>query len=295
MKTQPPLHFRLLCLLAPLALPLQAAADGMRAIGSQRQLFLDESIIETMEHTRPRLNPAVKVTNNPIITRDKPWEGPDIRVGWVIFDQKLGKFRMRYSTGKMTAEGRDAKGDIIVKGEGSNQVCEAFSDDGVHWTKPELGMVEFNGSKANNILPDSARYSYFFQDLHDPDPSRRYKAHVRVGTTKDKGMTFDYYYSADAYHWIAYEKNPVINLGDYVGRWGPTLFLGWDPNRKTYAVHMENNPQPSHRRDQSFKDLRMPVRLSGLKASGAKGSPSHSSSSARSGCSGSAMASTKFS
>ena len=31
-------------------------------------------------------------------------------------------------------------------------VCLATSSDGVHWHKPELGRVEFHGSKANNIL-----------------------------------------------------------------------------------------------------------------------------------------------
>ena len=28
--------------------------------------------------------------------------------------------------------------------------CE--STDGVHWEKPELGLVDFNGSQANNIV-----------------------------------------------------------------------------------------------------------------------------------------------
>jgi len=27
--------------------------------------------------------------------------------------------------------------------------CYAESEDGIHWVKPELGLVEFNGSKAN--------------------------------------------------------------------------------------------------------------------------------------------------
>ena len=37
------------------------------------------------------------------------------------------------------------------------QVCYAVSSDGVNWEKPELGLVEFNGSKRNNILPFEAR------------------------------------------------------------------------------------------------------------------------------------------
>ena len=42
----------------------------------------------------------------------------------------------------------------------SSFFCYAESDDGVHWRRPELGLVEFQGSKKNNILwshADSAR------------------------------------------------------------------------------------------------------------------------------------------
>ena len=36
----------------------------------------------------------------------------------------------------------------------TNHVCLAVSADGVHcWEKPDLGLVEFRGSKRNNILP----------------------------------------------------------------------------------------------------------------------------------------------
>ena len=39
---------------------------------------------------------------------------------------------------------------------------------------------------------------YMFQDLHDPDPNKRYKGLIREGTTQTPGMTFDLYYSPDA-------------------------------------------------------------------------------------------------
>ena len=232
------------------------AAAGLNPIGSQRQFFFDDAIIETMENTRQKLNPAVKLADNPVIKRDKPWEGPDMRLAWVIFDQRMGKFRMRYSSGVFRAAGRDEKGEVIVKGEHDEEsakrvVCEAFSDDGVNWVKPELGLVEFEGSTANNILPESALYYYIFEDLHDPDPAKRYKAQVRSGTYDGNGMTYEMYYSPDAYVWTAYAGNPIIDTGTQHGRWGPSEFIGWDPIRETYAVHMENNfhmHSPTHHR-----------------------------------------------
>jgi len=232
------------------------AAAGLNPIGSQRQFFFDDAIIETMENTRQKLNPAVKLADNPVIKRDRPWEGPDMRLAWVIFDQRMGKFRMRYSSGVFRAAGRDENAEVIVKGEHDDEsakrvVCEAFSDDGVNWVKPELGLVEFEGSTANNILPEPALYYYLFEDLHDADPAKRYKAQVRSGTYDGNGMTYEMYCSPDAYTWTAYEGNPIIDTGTQHGRWGPSEFIGWDPIRETYAVHMENNfhmHSPTHHR-----------------------------------------------
>ncbi len=205
-----------------------------------------------MENTKRRLNPAVKVVGNPIIKQDRPWEGPDIRLVGVFFDHRLGTFRLRYNTGRFYTDGRNEKGEIIVRGEydrvgAARRTCEAFSSDGVVWEKPNLGLVEFEGSTANNILPDSAHMhrtfimNGTFEDLHDPDPARHYKGLMTTGGVKDKGMTITYYYSPDAYHWTAYPGNPVVHLGEYVGRWGPAFLFGWDPIRQVYAMHLENN------------------------------------------------------
>lgn len=238
-------RFALSTILFPV-MSLAITYGALNPIGSERQLFFDDEIVETMDHTARRLNPAVKLADNPVIKRDKPWEGPDMRLAWAIYDQRLGKFRMRYSSGVFRSGGRNEQGEVIVLGEEDSTaaqrvVCEAFSDDGVHWEKPELGLVEFQGSKANNILPEEALYDYFFEDLHDPDPDRRYKAHIREGSYEGIGMTVSAYHSADGYKWTASQSKPVIDTGDQPGRWGPTEFLGWDPIRNTYAVHMENN------------------------------------------------------
>lgn len=239
-----------------LSLGLQLAAQSPRMIDSQRILFLDESMIETLTHSRHRLNPARKVSSQPVIAMDQPWEGPDTRLVGVFFDHRLNKFRMRYTTGIYFTDGRDAQGELVVRGNhndpkdstGAARVtCEAYSEDGITWVKPNLGLVEFRGSTANNILPASAYmhrtyiFRNVFEDLHDPNPLRRYKGMTLEGSTRTKGMKIRYFYSADAYHWEAYEDNPVIDYKEYVGTWGPTHFLGWDPIRKTYAVHMENN------------------------------------------------------
>jgi hypothetical protein len=90
------------------------------------------------------LLPGVKYSGNPILKRGEPGS-PDARWarlwgGTVMHDQ--GTFRMWYS------------------GTGSIEewMCQRFhmlyaeSKDGIHWTKPQLGLVEYRGSKQNNIL-----------------------------------------------------------------------------------------------------------------------------------------------
>jgi hypothetical protein len=42
--------------------------------------------------------------------------------------------------------------DRNYKRDDDQRLCYAESPDGVHWTKPDLGLVEFRGSRRNNIL-----------------------------------------------------------------------------------------------------------------------------------------------
>ena len=51
-------------------------------------------------------------------------------------------------------------------------VCYAESKEGVHWTKLELGLIEFEGSKKNNIIWDSIG-SHCFTPFKDPNPHSR--------------------------------------------------------------------------------------------------------------------------
>jgi hypothetical protein len=76
------------------------------------------------------------------LVADKPWEAWMTGVyGTVLRDQ--GKFRMWYS----------ARASISQE-----YIAYAESDDGIHWRKPELGLIDFRGSKANNLLtPGSIR------------------------------------------------------------------------------------------------------------------------------------------
>ena len=112
--------------------------DEVINIGSRRELFVDHYLIDRMEsielklhHPRPR---------EVAIVHDAPWEGNTCFYHTVFQDGQ--QFRMYY---------RGAHHDEEAGKVAHEVVCYAESRDGIHWTKPELGVVEFNGSKQNNI------------------------------------------------------------------------------------------------------------------------------------------------
>ncbi|MBI2190821.1 MAG: hypothetical protein HYU36_02405 [Planctomycetes bacterium] len=213
-------------------------------IGSTKQLFVDAYLIESLQNARRVLNPAEKAENNPVIRPDRPWEGNYLAPCNAFYDVREQTFKLWYSSATYKAY-RKPSGELDYgpHDDDSQQhpgvVCLAVSRDGIQWEKPDLGLVEFQGSKRNNILPEESFLPYFFQDLHEQHPAKRYKGLVRKGTYGGKGMQFDLFFSPDAFHWTPYERNPVIETTG-LGRWGPTVFHGWDSLRKVYYAHMEN-------------------------------------------------------
>ena len=96
----------------------------------------------------------------PVLTLDRPWEvGRFGRYHTVMLEGDL--FRMWYEV-QTRADGRARK-----------LLCYAESTDGVHWEKPVLGIIPFNGSRENNIVgPPSPNASQqgatVFRDDHGP-------------------------------------------------------------------------------------------------------------------------------
>ena len=67
---------------------------AMLDIGSTKQLFIDDYIIESLTNAKQGLNPAVKVDHNPILRQERPWEGDLLDVGKVLFDERDHSLRV---------------------------------------------------------------------------------------------------------------------------------------------------------------------------------------------------------
>lgn len=226
----------------PFVTPARPAIPGILEIAGNKQAFLDDLIIFEASHIYKFVARPQKYAGNPILVPDKPWEmgkrggdqaapaeesGIEIQGDCAIYDREDQIFKLWYFCA--TAE--------------HAYWCYATSKDGYHWEKPNLGIYNYRGSTANNILADwdDPIYTNVIKDSHEKDPARRYKAmgEMENGGANTKGG-LAYAYSPDGLHWTQYPGNPVIHHGRNMAD-SPIGFF-WDPKRNKY-VHY---PRPGH-------------------------------------------------
>ncbi len=97
-------------------------------------------------------------------------------------------------------------------------VSYAESKDGIHWSIPNLGLVDFRGNKNNNIVridpfSDGYAHSYDFiavwYEPNDPDPGRRYKmAYILLDEKRKSGATATAV-SPDGLSWKLINTEPI--------------------------------------------------------------------------------------
>ena len=210
--------------LFPLAVFSQTVSDnGIRNIGTRRELFVDDYLIETMVGEAELLlhKPVMKEV---VLIHDAPWEGNTC--GYHITFQDGDLYRMYY-------RGSDAPNFQEVR---SPVTCMAISTDGIHWEKPNLGIIEFEGSTANNIVW-KGRGSHNFQPFLDENPAcRSDEKYMAVGgIRREKGLwTFS---SPDGIHWRSMSESPMIT--DYYSLDGDNRVF-WDPVRHEYRCYFRH-------------------------------------------------------
>jgi hypothetical protein len=203
-------------------------------VGNKKQLFVDKLLIESSKGMRLTFNPPYAPTEN-LLPQDKPWE--QVRAGaYTSVLEYDGAYHMWYAAyGGQGPEGEES---------GPRFDCYAFSTDGVRWEKPELGLVEHNGTKANNIV----RVYSIGQVFVDPfdAPARRFKSVQYqaprpyagwLPATKVRGGSIYLAYSPDGRRWDL-EPEPVLPF--YSGAPSSTV---WDEKLQKWIVYLRVNPQ----------------------------------------------------
>jgi len=203
-------------------------------IGNRVQLFVDDALVEshvgdiTFQLQRPE-------PKEMILRTDAPWEGNVS--AYFTFLQDGDQYRAYY---------RGAHWDTERKTMTHREVtCVALSKDGIHWTKPELGIHEFEGSTRNNIVWDGIGthcFTPFLDTNPDCQPQSRYKAVSRGRFVtgdfevpgRQKGVKGLYTFaSADGLHWRITSQEPVITSGAFDSQ----NLAFWDSNRSKYVCY----------------------------------------------------------
>jgi len=195
--------------------------------GPLRRLFLDAMVVERQEGLTRRFHAAEKHRDNPVLRKDKPWEGGKAIAGPYLYGTVMwdeDKLRMWYHCVR----------DGYVN-------CYAESKDGISWTKPNVGVVEFNGSKENNL------YLTVTQDpMENPPSKRRGQCHnasvIKQSWESDPEKRYALFcygadygfprvaFSPDGLHWkFPPEKKPLFSSGD-------VLNFFYDPYRTRYVA-----------------------------------------------------------
>jgi hypothetical protein len=195
--------------------------------------MVDNYLVEQMgKSTILRLHHPVR--REVIMRFDRPWEGNGCGYFTVIQEGDLYRLYYRGSNAPLPA--------IRSAGDFHTEVtCYAESRDGIHWTRPDLGITKYvDGSSKNNIIlasylafgekkgqDISHNFSPFLDTNPDCKPSEKFKA---LGGWIHGLFALK---SADGLHWTLLSDKPVIPRGTF-----DTQNLAfWDPTRKCYALY----------------------------------------------------------
>lgn len=188
-------------------------------LGSRLELFADHFLIDKLTGVNLSLE---RPRDEGIVLRfDKPWEGRFCGYATILHDGPRYRFYYR----GMPASGSD--------GSTGEVTCVAESKDGISWTKPELGLFEVHGTKANNvILAGLAPFSHNFCPMLDTrkgvPKAERYKALAGTGSS---GLAA--FVSEDGLRWKKLREQAVITKGAFDSQNVPF----WSEHEQAYLCY----------------------------------------------------------
>ncbi len=154
----------------------------------QHQLFLDDHGIAKIENLHRTMHQPVK--KGAVIQPEGPWEKTIQTRSAPSWDQHQQIYKLWLIPGMRPAK----------PGDEFHGRAYAESKDGIHWTKPALGLREYGGSTENNLLgplaPENALY-----DPDDINPDRCYKGFM--GDDREPIV------SPDGIHWTKLDVPPI--------------------------------------------------------------------------------------
>jgi len=193
-------------------------------IGSRLELMVDEYLLDRMSGGATlRLHQPVE--REVVFTCDKPWEGNWSGLATYLRDGDT--YRMYYKAGSWPQR--------------KTSICYCESGDGIHWTRPELGLVEFGGSRENNIIMPGEGVIAFVP-FRDANPDCRQEERLKAVVALLKPVRGLYAYaSADGISWRSMRREPIITQGYFDSQ----NVAFWDAARGRYVAFFREMRGPN--------------------------------------------------
>lgn len=167
-------------------------------IGSRRELFVDDWLVDALRGAQLQLHRPER--REIAMTFDAPWEDsvafPDRVLPWE------GGWRLYYRAGILDWN----------REEDTTVIALAESNDGIHFTRPDLSLVEVKSTLQNNVLQVGGYPTVpppFLDTSLACSPEQRFKG-ICARACKAHAMT-----SADGLHWAPLQDAPLELSGQF--------------------------------------------------------------------------------
>ena len=189
-------------------------------MGNRLELFVDDYLVAnvTGEAARTLLRPE---PGEVVFVADAPWEGNTS--GYYTFFQDGKTYKMIYRGWQHDRKKKQARPAVT---------CYAESTDGVNWTRPDLGLHPWAGSKKNNIIWMNAPESHNLTPFRDDNPAAPAGARYKAVGGHQRGRLYGLV-SPDCKSWKRIRRAPVLTNGYFDSQ----NLAFWDADRGEYRAY----------------------------------------------------------
>ena len=192
------------------------------ALGSRCELFVDPYLIDTLTDAHQHLHEPVR--KETVFRVQEPLE--NACTGCFNLVQVDGKILVYYRGYHPTGKHED-----LPDGWAETQTANLLvSDDGIHFERPSLGLVDVEGSKDNNLIirgSQAHNFCVFLDGNPSVPPEQRYKAIGGEGMNRLFGFS-----SSDGLVWKSIHDGPL----DITGAFDSVNVPFWDDYEGCYRI-----------------------------------------------------------
>ncbi len=250
--------------------------SGGRETSFTTELFLDNHMLEVTPGVSRKLHPPKKHLLNPVVKCDRWCDGDYIQPYTTMYDEDDKLFKMWARAGSFSKEGR--------VGDNAAYMLYFTSTDGVHWDKPNLGVVDVAGRRDHNIVfssdmvlssvaarsygpdeyvvPDQAmkpqgKKAFFWSVNKHPHPRDESEKFIALAIVQDHRRGAHIVTSPDGIHWSC-ASTPFWQTPHDVSAKGDDCLMHviFDDAKQKWAIYRRVIPEFSERLVANESDLK---------------------------------------